>query len=98
MQCTFKRKYTIEHNDFAKFYDIVSNFFTDEFDGDTDQELIDRIKHEFPGLSKEWDKDMDDDYFTLCDFFQVNFIITSVIELKNNTYKICWGKGCEYRK
>jgi hypothetical protein len=41
---------------------------------------------------------MDDDYFTLCDFFQTNFIVTGVITLENNTYKVCWGKGHEYYK
>jgi hypothetical protein len=100
-QYTFRRVYTIRNNDFAKFYFIVSGFFTDGLDiieDELDKELINTIKSKFPELTKQWNKDMDDDYFTLCDFFQTNFIITDLVNLGNNVYKISWNKGHEYRK
>lgn len=75
-------KYRIRKGDYATFYSIVNNFFTDELD----EEYIDEINKVYPELQCKTEKS-----YTLRDIFERDFIIDGVDEINSTTYRIVWG-------
>lgn len=74
---------------------ILDGFFSDELDvtDPSDVILIKELKVFFPELSKKWTNDgMDDDCFTLFDFFGVNYEVDELNHVDNNTYFVRYSK------
>lgn len=90
----FERKYEIDsEGSLRSLWFVLTGFFSDELDNTNsdDKKLIKRLKKTLPDLAKDW-KDMDDDYFTLGDFLQVECKVCELEYIEGNTYVIIYSK------
>lgn len=74
---------------------ILSGFFSDELDSTNpiDVKLIEKLKKSFPDMASLWaNEGMDDEYFTIDDFFRETYKTFELEHVKDNTYRIIYGK------